>query len=90
MRKIVLVVTSHCPRCEYVRRTVFEKIAEACPGHTYSVNGSFANWFVQKYGIKGAPAILFLDGEEKKGLAYKEMDVDKIIRWIREGKYNND
>lgn len=89
MRKIVLITTSHCPRCEYVRQTVYAKIKEACPGQTFVVNGSFAVYFVKKYGIKGAPAILFLDGDKKEGLAYKELNADKIIRWLKGGKYHD-
>ena len=89
MRKIVLVTTGYCPRCEYIRRTVLEPIRAACPEQCFTVNGSEAPQFVRQYGIKGAPCILFLDGEEKKGRAYRTFDVEKIIRWLRGEKYGD-
>jgi glutaredoxin len=89
MRKIVLVTTNYCPRCEYVKRTVWEPILAACPEQAFTVNGSEAPQFVRQYGIKGAPSILFLDCEEKKGLAYRTFDVDKIIRWLKGERYSD-
>ena len=89
MRKIVLVTTNYCPRCEYVKRTAFNEIRAACPEQVFTVNGSEAPAFVRQYGIKGAPCILFLDGEEKKGRAYRTFDVEKIIRWLRGEKYGD-
>lgn len=87
-RKIALIITTNCPRCEYIRHTVYDKIAEKCKGQTFVVNGSYAHEFVKKYGIKHAPAILFLNGDRKEGLTYHEMDVDKIVKWLWDGRYH--
>ena len=52
MRKIVLVTTNNCPRCGYVKRTVFDAVKAACPEQAYTINGSAAPEFVKRYGIK--------------------------------------
>lgn len=89
MRKIVLITTNSCPRCGYIKRTVFEPIKEKCPEQAYTINGSAAPAFVKQYGIKGAPSVLFLENEEKVGLVYKTFEVQKIIRWLKGAKYND-
>ena len=89
MREIILVTTNHCPRCGYVKRTVFEPVREACPEQAFTINGSAAPAFVKQYGIKGAPSILFLQDEKKVGLAYRTFETDKIIRWLKGEKYSD-
>ena len=88
MRKIVLITTNNCPRCGYVRRTVFDAVKEACPGQCYTINGSAAPDFVKRHNIKGAPSILFLEDEEKAGLVYKTFETEKMIRWLKGGRYH--
>ena len=89
MRKIVLVTTNNCPRCGYIKRTVFDQVKNECPGQCYTVNGSAAPEFVKQYGIKGAPSVLFLENEEKAGLVYKTYETEKMIRWLKGAKYND-
>lgn len=89
MRKIVLITTTNCPRCGYIKRTVFDAVKAACPGQCYTVNGSAAPAFVKQYGIKGAPSFLFLEDEEKAGLVYKTFETEKMIRWLKGAKYND-
>ena len=88
MRKIILVTTTNCPRCGYIRRTVFEPVKAACPEQCYTINGSAAPEFVKKYDIKGAPSVFFLEDEERAGIAYKTFDTESIIRWLKGGKYH--
>lgn len=89
MRKIVLVTTNNCPRCGYIRRTVFEPVKEKCPEQCYTVNGSAAPDFIKRHNIKGAPSILFLEDEERAGLVYKTFEQEKMIRWLKGAKYND-
>ena len=89
MRKIVLITTNNCPRCGYIKRTVFDQVKNECPGQCYTVNGSAAPEFVKQYNIKGAPSILFLENEEKAGLVYKTFEPEKMIRWLKGAKYND-
>ena len=89
MRKIVLITTTKCPRCGYIKRTVFDAVKAACPGQCFTINGSAVPAFVKRYGVKGAPSILFLQDEEKAGLAYKTFDAESIIRWLQGGKYHD-
>ncbi len=88
MRKIILVTTANCPRCGYIRRTVFEPVKEKCPEQCYTVNGSAAPDFVKRHNIKGAPSILFIENDERAGIAYKTFDTESIIRWLQGGRYH--
>ena len=88
MRKIILVTTTNCPRCGYIKRTVFEPVKEKCPEQAYTVNGSAAPDFVKRYDVKGAPSVLFLEDDERAGIAYKTFDVYSIIRWLKGGRYH--
>ena len=88
MRKIILVTTNNCPRCGYIKRTVFEPVKEKCPEQAFTINGSAAPDFVKRYDVKGAPSILFLEDDERAGIAYKTFDADSIIRWLQGGRYH--
>ena len=88
MRKIILVTTNNCPRCGYIKRTVFEPVKEKCPEQAFTINGSAAPDFVTRYDVKGAPSILFLEDDERAGIAYKTFDADSIIRWLQGGRYH--
>jgi hypothetical protein len=89
MRKIVYIFTMHCPRCGHIKTTVFDPVREACPDQAFTINGSASRDFVKRYGIKGAPCILFMENEEKAGIVYKTFEPDKIIKWLKGGKYND-
>ena len=89
MRKIVLITTNNCPRCGYIKRTVFDQVRNECPEQAFTVNGSAAPEFVKQYNIKGAPSILFLEDEGKAGLVYKTFEPEKMIRWLKGEKYND-
>ena len=88
-RKIVLVTTTNCPRCGYINEKIFHPIADACPEQAFTINGSLVPGFPKKYGIKGAPSILFLEDEEKVGLVYQTFEIEKIIRWLKGERYGD-
>ena len=86
-RSIVYIYSTHCPRCGYVERTIIDKVRDAFPDSVAEINGDTDRAAVKRYGVKGAPTIIYMEnGTEKGRTVNAHWSADRIRQWLAGGE----